>query len=78
MEKNVLKEIKNLCTSKALQESDIPTELIKDNSDIFADSMLASFNTCIANSELSLSLKLENITPAHYRFISMLPNTSKI
>lgn len=78
MEKNVLKEIKNLCTSKATQESDIPTELIKDNSDIFADFMLANLNTCIANSELSLSLKLENITPAHYRFISMLPNTSKI
>ena len=83
-----MKEIKNLPTSKGTQDSDIPTKIIKDNSDIFADFILSSFNTCIANSEFPSSLKIANITPVHkkdsknlkdnYQPFSILPDISKI
>ena len=35
--KNILKEIKNLSTSKAMQKSDIHIKEIKDNFDVFVD-----------------------------------------
>ena len=60
-----MKEVKNLSTSKGTQESDIPTKITKDNPNIFADFLLSSFNTCIANSEFPSPLKLANITPVH-------------
>ena len=34
---DILKEIKNLKANKATQNTDIPTKLIKENSDIFVD-----------------------------------------
>ena len=37
---DILKEIKNLKTNKATQNTEIPTQLIKENSDIFADFIL--------------------------------------
>ena len=61
--KNVLKEIKNQFKSKATQESDTATKMIKDNSDIVIDFILSTLNTCIANSEFPSSLKLANTTP---------------
>ena len=54
-----------MSTSKGTQETDIPTKIIKDNSDIFADFILSSSKTCIANSEFPSSLKLAHITPVH-------------
>ena len=33
----IIKEINNLKTNKATQSTDIPTKLIKENSDIFGD-----------------------------------------
>ena len=56
-----------MSTSKATQESSIPTKIIEDNSDIFADFTLSSLNTCIANSKLPLSLKLANIIPVYQK-----------
>ena len=50
---------------KGKQERDIPTKIMKVNSDIFADFILSSFNSCIANSEFRSSLKLAIITPVH-------------
>ena len=38
------KELKNLDCSKALQDSDIPTKIIKDNIDIFVPVLLTEFD----------------------------------
>ena len=39
----ILREILNLETSKACQDTDILTKIIKENADIFADILLAKF-----------------------------------
>ena len=44
---NIIKEIKNLGASKASQEDDIPTTIIKENSDIFSRFIYQSFNNMI-------------------------------
>ena len=85
---DILKEIKNLKANKATQNTDIPTKLIKENSDIFADFIFENLNDCISHSVFPSALKLANITPVHkkdskskkdhYRPISVLPNISKI
>ena len=68
------KEILNPDSSKACQDSDIPTKVIKSNSDIFTDALETSV--------FPPSMKLANITPVHkkgihsdnYRPVSILPN----
>ena len=74
-------------TSKACQDTDIPTKIIKENADI-ADVLLASFNDSVEKSNFPSSLKKANITPVfkkgdrnskdNYRPASILPNMSKI
>ena len=56
------KELKNLLSSKAAQDSDIPTKVIKDNNDFFTPVLLEVFNTSSALGMLPLSMKLANIT----------------
>ena len=90
---DISKEIKNLQINKATQDSDIPTKLIKNNSDLFADFTnffvnFANLNDSIVHSTFSSLLKLANITPVHkkdsetskyhYRPVSVLSNISKI
>ena len=85
---DILKEIKNLKGNKATQNTDIPTKLIKENSDIFADFIFENLNDSISQSVFPSALKLANITLVHkndskskndhYRPISVLPNISKI
>ena len=41
----IIKEINNLKTNKATQSTDIPTKLIKENSDIFGDFFLKTLTT---------------------------------
>ena len=84
----IMKEINNLKTNKATQNTDIPTKLIKGNSDIFADFIFENLNDCIAKSLFPLSLKNAIKTPVHkkgtktskdhYRHVSILSNISKI
>ena len=70
----VLKEIKDLDASKASQEDDIPTTIIKE--------IFNMIDVCI----FTTSLKLANITPVkgsknskeNYRPVNILPNISKI
>ena len=82
-------EIANLNPAKATQESDIPTKIIKANSDILADVLHYTFNTTrVENGIFPESLKKANITPVfkkesrtektNYRPVSILPNLSKI
>ena len=51
-----MKEINNLKTNKATQNTDIPTKLIKENSEIFADFTFENLNDCIAKSLFPSSL----------------------
>ena len=46
--KYILKEIKNLQIKKATQDSDIPTKLIRNNSDLFVYFIFANLNDFIA------------------------------
>ena len=82
------KEILNLDSSKACQDSDIPTKVIKSNSDIFTDALYSEFNRSLETSVFPPSMKLANVTPVHkkgnrsekdnYRPVSILPNLSKV
>ena len=82
-----MKEIDNLKTNRATQNTDIPIKLIfKENSDIFGDFVFE--NDCIAKSLFPSSLKNAVITPVHkkgtktskdhYRSVSILSNIAKI
>ena len=84
----ILKDILNLDTSKACQNTDVPTKIVKENADIFADFLHKSFNEFVKKSEFPSALKLANITPVfkkrerecknNYRPVSILSNVSKI
>ena len=85
----IKKEIKNLDTKKACQDTDLPTKIIQENFDIFADFIFQNFNNVvIAFSVFPTNIKNANITPVHkkdsrniesnYRPVSILSNISKI
>ena len=84
----IMKEINNLKTNKATQSTDIPTKLIKENSDIFGDFIFGNYNNCVSSSVFPNFLKNAIITPVHkkgaksskdnYRPVSILLNLSKI
>ena len=59
--KKRLKEIANFDTTKLPQDTDIPTKIIKQNSDIFASFMCKSFNNMIDSSTFPAAFKLEHI-----------------
>ena len=75
-------------TSKTCQDTDIPTKIIKDNADIFANVLVSSFNDSIEKSNFPSILKNASITPVfkkgdrnskdNYRPVSIPPNISKI
>ena len=79
------KEISKLNTTK---DSDIPTKLIKDNSDLFIDFFTNNFNDSLLQCQFPAQLKVANVTPIYkkgprittgnYRPVSILPNMSKI
>ena len=56
------RKILKLQISKVCQDSDIPTKLIKENTDIFFDVFLSSFNDSVKNL-IFILLKNANITP---------------
>ena len=84
----IMKEISRLKINKATQSTDIPTKLIKENSDIFGDFIFENYNNCISSFVFPSYLKNPIITPAHnkspktskdnYRPVSILSNISKI
>ena len=49
--------------SKACQDTDVPTKILKENADIFADFLHANFNEFVKKSEFPSVLKQANITP---------------
>ena len=82
------KELQNLGCSKASQDSDIPTKIIKDNIGIFVPVLLTEFNESLKLNRFPHSMKSANITPvfkkndrtdkSNYRPVSILPNLSKV
>ena len=82
------KELKNLDCSKASQDSDIPTKIIKDNIDIFVPVLLTEFNESLKLNRFPHSMKSANITPLfkkndrtnkfNNRPVCILPNISKV
>ena len=84
----ILKELNNLNINKATQNTDIPTKIIKENSDIFGDFIFSNLNCCINTSSYPSLLKRADITPVHkkdskseknnYKPFSILSNISKV
>ena len=84
----IKKEIKNLNTKKACQDTDIPTKIVQENSDIFAEFIFQYLNYGTEFSVLPANIKNTNVTPVHkknsrniesnYRPVSILSNISKI
>ena len=86
--RKILHEIVNLDASKSCQDTDVPTKVIKENADIFADFLHAAINTTINKNEFPSFLKLADVIPVfkkgsknskhNYRPISILKNISKV
>ena len=55
--KEILKKILELETSKAFEDTDITSKIIKENADIFADILLAKFNDSVEKSNCPSSLE---------------------
>ena len=80
--------IRGMNIHKTCQLKDIPTRIIKMNSDIFANFICLHFNYCIDTGEFPQEFKNADIIPVHkkneksdktnYRPVSILPNLSKI
>ena len=83
----VLKEIKKLNLNKAVQDSDIPVKILKENADFFADYIYLQFNEAVDSSKFADFFKSADISAAfkqgsqnkkeNYRPISILPLISK-
>ena len=83
-----MQEIVCLDASKACQDTDVYTKIIKENADIFTDFVHPSINASINNGDFPSFLKLENVIPVfkkdcknskdNYRPISILKNISKV
>ena len=84
----MFRDILNLSVSKACQDTDIPSKIVKENTDNFSSTLHSSFNRFVINSEFPSLLKQDNITPVfkkaerystdNYRPVSILTNVSKI
>ena len=61
----------NLDTTKSSQDTDIPTKIIKQNSDIFASFVRKSFNNMIDSSTFPAPLKLAHITPVFKKVLKI-------
>ena len=81
-------EIENIDTSKAFQNDDIPSKIIKQNWDIFSRIIHNQFNNSLKTSVFPEELKNADVIPVfkkvsrndieNYRPVSILPNISKI
>ena len=85
---DILKKVKKLNTSKATQQSDIPTKILRENDEFFARFFHENFNLCIDVDIFPSELKIADVTPAYkkkskyskdnYMPVSILSNISKI
>ena len=85
---DVLKEINKLDYRKAIQNTDIPVKILKQNADIFGSYICHFFNVCVNKGTFPSVLRHADITPVfkkeyrgskeNYRPVSILPVISKI
>ena len=85
---DVLEEINKLGNRKAIQNTDIPVKIPKQNPDIFGSCICHFFNVCVDKGTFPSVLKHADITPAfkkgyrgskeNYRPVSILPVISRI
>ena len=85
---DVAKMINTLNNSKAIQETDLPVKLLKDNKDFLAAYIAKYFNDSLKNTKFPNCLKLASLTPVfkknartsknNYRPVNVLPVISKI
>ena len=85
---DVLEEINKLGNRKAIQNTDIPVKILKQNADIFGSYICHFFNVCVDKGTFPSVLKHADITPVfkkgyrgskeNYRPVSILPVISKI
>ena len=85
---DILKKVKKLNTSKASQQSDITTKVLRENDEFFARFFHENFNLCIDVDIFPSDLKIADVTPAYkkkskypkenYRPVSIRSNISKI
>ena len=73
--KEIETEIRLLKLNKASQYSDIPTKIIKKNSEIFSSFICESINSSIKSSIFPSCLKHANITPLHKKCNKSLKKT---
>ena len=86
--KEIETETRLMKVNKASQYSDIPTKIIKENSDIFPSFICESISSSIKFSIFPSCLKHADVTPLHrkcnkslkenYRPVSILPTISKV
>ena len=84
----MLSDILRLETTKACQDTTIPTKIVTENKDIFANVLISNFNDSIKKSNFLSILKNARLTPVfikgkrnskdNCRPVSILPNLSKI
>ena len=85
---NLQNELKSVDSNKWVLETDGPTEVLKENSDIFSSFLLNHFNSIVDSSSSPNPLKLANITSVHkkdsrnvkrnHRPISVISNISNV
>ena len=85
---DIKKEILHLDNSKAIQGSDIPIKIIKQNVDISTEYLFNEFEKSLEKSEYTSPFKFADITPVHekgsrfeknnYRPFSILTGLSKV
>ena len=83
--RKIQKEIHNLNNDKAFQHPDIPTKIVKSNSDIFSDFLYVSINSSIKSSLFPSCFKTADIYKKgkrdlkdNYRPVSILPVLPKL
>ena len=73
----IMKEINNLKTIKAIKSTDIPAKLSKETSDTFGDFIFGNYNNCFSNSIFPNSLKNAIITPVHKKVVKTSKDNSR-
>ena len=70
--REILQEIVCLDPSKACQDTDVPTKIIKENADMFTDFIHPSTNASINNNDFPSFLKLRNVIPVFKKKLQKL------
>ena len=69
---DVLKKVNTLDPAKASRQSDIPTKILKQNSNYFAEYFYENINQCISQSIFPSDLKLADVTPVYKKEVENL------